>query len=185
MTGTEWRLERLDAAGLLARADAVFDVKAAALGEPTDPISRRSFREVLERHVARDALRACAAVADADGTLVGFAYGYRGTPGEWWHDIVAGALTQAQAAEWLDDAFEVVELHVLPALQSRGLGSALLTSLLDGVARRTAVLSTRTASTDARAFYAARGWVTLCPALRFSEHDEPYEILGHRLPLAP
>ena len=36
-----------------------------------------------------------------DGLLAGIAYGYLGAPGQWWHDIVAGAMTDEQRRRWL------------------------------------------------------------------------------------
>ena len=48
--------------------------------------------------------------------------GRNGEPGQWWHDAVAEALDQQQRKQWLSNAFEVAELHVLPAWQRAFLG---------------------------------------------------------------
>ena len=54
-----------------------------------------------------------------------------GAYGRWWTEHVAAALTAEQRALWLDPPhYEIVELHVRPARQRRGLGSALLAQLL-------------------------------------------------------
>ena len=101
---------------------------------------------------------------------VGFGYGFRGAPGQWWYDTVARALAAtrgAQAAEaWLDDTFEVAELHVAPGYQGSGIGSGLLFRLTSGRPERTAVLSTRDAETRARRLYRGVGFTDLLTASR-------------------
>src|SRR5581483_7304192 len=67
---------------------------------------------------------------EQDG-LVGFAYGYRGDYGQWWTDRVGAAMDAVTRREWLDPPhFEVVELHVRPESQRRGIGTRLLETLL-------------------------------------------------------
>ena len=71
-------------------------------------------------------------VARDGGEVAGFAYGYTGEYGRWWTEHVAAALPRPSSAPgWLDRPhYEIVELHVRPTLQRRGLGSALLAQLL-------------------------------------------------------
>ncbi len=86
----------------------------------------------------------------------------RAAYGQWWTDRVARSLTAAQRAEWLDPPhFEIVELHVRPAPQRRGVGSALLAQLLTRQPHDRALLSTQTGSRKARGFYAKNGWSEL------------------------
>jgi ribosomal protein S18 acetylase RimI-like enzyme len=124
-------------------------------------------------------------VAREGGELAGFCYGYSGAYGQWWTEHVARALTAAQRAEWLDvPHFEIVELHVRPAWQRRGVGSALLAQLLTRQPHDRAVLSTQSGSRKARAFYAKNGWSELA-GVDFGVGYPPYLVLGKRLELLP
>jgi ribosomal protein S18 acetylase RimI-like enzyme len=175
------RLVELDAAQLAQRVDDVLDVYAEAMEVP--PAAARSRRSIVAAHVQRRGLRAILAL---DGEqVVGVAYGYRGEPGQWWHDQVHEALTPEQAAQWLDGAFEVCELHVRPAQQGTGLGRDLLTALLDGLPARTAVLTTPDSETRARRFYRDGGWVDLRRDLRFPGDPRTFAVLGLRLGSQP
>jgi ribosomal protein S18 acetylase RimI-like enzyme len=124
-------------------------------------------------------------VACAGRRLVGFVYGYRGAYGQWWTENVARALTPEQRAEWLDvPHYEVVELHVHPLWQRRGIGTALLARLLSGQPYDRVVLSTQAESRQARGFYAKNGWTELAP-VDFGAGYPPYLVLGRRYGGAP
>jgi ribosomal protein S18 acetylase RimI-like enzyme len=117
---------------------------------------------------------------DAD-EVVGFGYGYSGSSGQWWTDHVSRSLTAAQRADWIDPPhFEVVELHVKPSRQRRGIGSALLAQLLTRQPHDRALLSTQTGSRKARGFYAKNGWTELA-SVDFGPGYPPYLVLGKRL----
>jgi ribosomal protein S18 acetylase RimI-like enzyme len=162
-----------------SRAADVLDVYAEAMR--ASPEVARTRHSVLTGHLDRDGFDAVAAVDDG-GRLVGIAYGYRGAPGQWWHDHVRAALAPAAAGEWLDGAFEVCELHVRPAHQGRGLGRALLDGLLAGTSAGTAVLTTPDAQTRARGFYRAAGWTDLARRLVFPGDPREFAVLGLHLP---
>jgi ribosomal protein S18 acetylase RimI-like enzyme len=131
--------------------------------------------------------------------LAGFTYGFHGAPGQWWHDTVAGALAVSFASAesrahsaypapgagvaWLDDSFEVAELHVRPAYQGMGIGRQLLLRLASGRPERTAVLSTVDAESRARRLYRGVGFTDLLTGFRFSGGEPPYAVMGARLPL--
>jgi ribosomal protein S18 acetylase RimI-like enzyme len=134
--------------------------------------------------------------------LAGFIYGFHGVPGQWWHDTVAGALALSSgssrpswfsgavgsagrdgAAAWLDNSFEVAELHVLPAYQGMGIGRELLLRLTTGRPERTAVLSTADAESRARRLYRGVGFTDLLTGFRFSGVEPPYAVMGAMLPL--
>ncbi len=120
-------------------------------------------------------------VAREGGEVTGFSYGYSGAYGQWWTEHVARALTAAQRAEWLDvPHFEIVELHVRPAWQRRGVGSALLAQLLTRQPHDRAILSTQSGSRKARGFYAKNGWSELA-GVDFGVGYPPYLVLGKRL----
>ena len=120
-------------------------------------------------------------IAREGDEVTGFAYGYTGSSGQWWTDHVSGSLTSAQREEWIDVAhFEIVELHVKPSHQRRGIGSALLAQLLTRQPHDRALLSTQTGSRKARGFYAKNGWNELA-SVDFGLGYPPYLVLGKRL----
>jgi ribosomal protein S18 acetylase RimI-like enzyme len=86
-----------------------------------------------------------------------------------------------QRRMWLENAFEVCELHVRPERQGRGLGRSLLDTLLAGTDAATAVLSTPDRRTRARGFYRAGGWQDLVRGLRFPGDPRVFAVLGKRL----
>jgi GNAT superfamily N-acetyltransferase len=158
--------------------DDVLDVYAEAMEVP--PAAARTRRPIITSHLERSGLRAIAALDD-DGQLVGIAYGYVGERGQWWHDQVRRALSDDDASRWLDDAFEVCELHVRPSLQRTGLGRTLLDRLLEGPPAPTAILTTPDRETRAREFYRAGGWVDLVRNLVFPGDPRAFAVLGKDL----
>jgi ribosomal protein S18 acetylase RimI-like enzyme len=153
------------------------DVHRAALG--AGALSDEWARERLPRHVERDDF--VFLVVREDLRVIAFGYGYTGAYGQWWTERVGRALTDDQRREWLDPPhFEVVELHVRPSLQRRGIGSKLLAQLLSRQPHDRAVLTTQSASRKARAFYAKNGWSELAP-VDFGRGYPPYVVLGKRL----
>jgi GNAT superfamily N-acetyltransferase len=168
---------------------ALVDVYAAAMKPPDRTLSGREA--IMDRHAASPGFHGL--TADVDGRLAGFTYGFHGESGQWWHDMVAAALATRSAAEyaredgagaWLDDSFEVAELHVLPPWQGKGIGRSLLLSLASGRPERTAVLSTADAPTRARRLYRGLGFTDLLTDFRFSGSEPPYAVMGALLPLA-
>ena len=134
------------------------------------------------KHTNHQGFAARAALTDT-GALVGFGYGYTTRPGQWWHDLVRRAVTRETAADWLADAFELSELHVLPEFQGSGLGRRLLTSLASGIPHSAMLLSTP--DTDSRAFrlYRSLGFLDLARNYLFPGDARPFAVLGARLPL--
>ncbi|MDX6388436.1 MAG: hypothetical protein QOD85_2238 [Gaiellaceae bacterium] len=120
-------------------------------------------------------------VARQADEICGFAYGYTGEHGQWWTESVARSLTAAQRSEWLEPPhYEIVELHVRPAWQRRGVGSALLAQLLTRQPHDRVLLSTQTGSRKARGFYAKNGWSELA-SVDFGIGYPPYLVLGRRI----
>ena len=176
------KVVELDRVELASRRDDVLDVYAEAM--QVRPESARTRRSILASHLDRDGLRAVAAHDDA-GLMVGVAYGYLGSAGQWWHDRVASALAPEVVQRWLVGAFEVCELHVRPAHQGAGLGREMLLALLGGTCAPTAVLTTPDTETRARAFYRRGGWVDLARELRFPGDPRPFAVLALDLPTGP
>lgn len=172
------RLECWSPADLDRRRGQVLDVYAEAMGVPRS--AARGRESILRGHLGRAGLRAVAAVSDED-RLVGVGYGYRGEPGQWWHDQVSRALSAEQVQHWLTGAFEVCELHVRPGHQGQGLGRRLLDRLLAGTGAATAVLTTPEGPTRARGFYTAGGWVELASRVRFPGDGREFAVLGRRV----
>jgi GNAT superfamily N-acetyltransferase len=166
-----------DRVELSARMDDVLAVYAAAMEVPLAAAMTR--RGILLSHLDRRSLRAVAALEDEQ--LIGIAYGYVGERGQWWHDQVAASLTPQQQATWLQDAFEVCELHVRPERQGIGLGRHLLDTLLADTDSPTAVLTTPDRQTRARRFYRAGGWQDLVRGLRFPGDPRSFAVLGKSL----
>jgi GNAT superfamily N-acetyltransferase len=121
------------------------------------------------------------------GDVIAFAYGFHGGSGQWWHDLVRSTLISRSgydaAIEWLDDSFEVAEVHVRPEYQRRGIGKRMLYRLTGGRAERTAVLSTMDTNSPARRLYRSLGFTDLLTGYRFSGAPVPYAVMGAALPL--
>lgn len=171
-------------------------VYSAAMNPPDRMLAGRE--SILERHAANPGFRALAAMArdpgedTPSGVIAGFTYGFHGAHGQWWHDMVAGALAASPASSaataataWLADSFEVAELHVLPAYQGAGIGRSLLLRLLADRPERTALLSTQDAESRARRLYRGVGFTDLLTGFRFSGGEPPYAVMGATLPLNP
>ncbi len=120
-------------------------------------------------------------------TIAGFAYGFHGTNGQWWHDLVRSALASAGgrdlAQAWLADSFEVAEVHVHPAYQGRGVGRTMVPALVHSRLERTALLSTQDTNSRARRLYRGLGFKDLVTGYRFPGTDPPYALMGAMLPL--
>ncbi|MGH3517855.1 MAG: GNAT family N-acetyltransferase [Haloechinothrix sp.] len=141
-------------------------------------------------HMLRDGWRNTAAI-DAAGALIGLAYGYRGRPGQWWHEQVRRGLTEQGPAlrsqphhnEWLDDYFELTELHVRPESQGSGIGEDLLRMLLADVPQGRVLLSTPEGKTRAWRLYRRLGFDDVLRDYHFAGDPRPFAILGRALPL--
>ncbi|HXT87631.1 MAG TPA: GNAT family N-acetyltransferase [Trebonia sp.] len=172
---------------------ALVAVYAAAMNPPDRTLSGREA--IMDRHAASPGFAGLTALVD--GRVAGFTYGFHGENGQWWHDMVAAALatrsgvgasavgfdnTEAPCV-WLEDSFEIAELHVLPSWQGQGIGRSLLLSLAADRPERTAVLSTADAPTKARRLYRGVGFTDLLTDFKFSGGEPPYAVMGATLPL--
>jgi ribosomal protein S18 acetylase RimI-like enzyme len=187
-------LRELNAREFLTRLDACVTVYAAAMKPPAEQLPGR--RLIMERHAGYGAFRAITAVqpspegpgaAGETPSIIGFAYGFHGQGGQWWHDLVrqavAGAHGRQAADDWLADSFEIAEVHVLPSHQGQGTGLGMMRHLAAGRPERTAVLSTRDANTPARRLYRGLGFTDLLTGYGFGGADTLYAIMGAPLPL--
>jgi ribosomal protein S18 acetylase RimI-like enzyme len=168
----------------LRRLDALLATYEAAMLPPPGQMPGRHM--IMERHTGYPAFRAF--VAERSRSVVGFSYGFHGESGQWWHDVVRAELVkiggEEHARHWLDDTWEVAELHVHPAAQGLGLGRGLITSLCAGRPERTVVLSTLDAQTPARNLYRSLGLVDLLTDFRFPGGGPAYAVMGAEFPLS-
>jgi ribosomal protein S18 acetylase RimI-like enzyme len=178
-------IAELDRFGFLAAIDDFLAIYAAAMA--ADPAELPSRRAIMERHSGSPDFRALAVHAASSGRVVAFTYGFRGLPGQWWHDVVrAGMVASAgprAAGFWLDDVLEIAEVHVHPDYQARGIGRRMMRTLTDRRSERTAVLSTRDAPTPARRLYRSLGFADLLSDFLFPGGGPPYAVMGAALPL--
>jgi ribosomal protein S18 acetylase RimI-like enzyme len=163
-----------------ARVDEAMHIYVRAMGYPSHTGTQRAVS--ARRHSAHDGFSCRVAVTDA-GTVVGFGYGYTTEPGQWWHDLVRRALLRDVAQDWLTNAFELSELHVLPEQQGSGIGRQLLLSLAAGIPHAAMLLSTPDTETRAFRLYRDTGFVDLARNYLFPGDARPFAVLGARLPL--
>jgi ribosomal protein S18 acetylase RimI-like enzyme len=153
-------------------------VFGGALGFPPRHARVLSFADTLRRHATYRGFSGFGAI-NVRNRLVGFSYGYTSIPGLWWREQIARSLTPEQRQYWLNDAFELAELHVHPSAQGQHLGSQLHDQLLADQSHPRALLSVMHRSERARQLYFSRGWQTLTEDLRFStEPATPFSLLG-------
>ena len=161
-------------------------IYAAAMGAEPGELPTRQV--IMERHARSPEFRALAVSSGEPAHIVAFTYGFRGVAGQWWHDVVRGAIAAgsgaAVASDWLDSVMEIAEVHVHPAYQARGIGRRMVLALTEGRGERTAVLSTRDAQTPARKLYYSLGFADLLTDFLFPGGGPPYAVMGAALPLA-
>jgi ribosomal protein S18 acetylase RimI-like enzyme len=135
-------------------ADRVWPCYQSVFGDFDDLETWR--RDLFNRHAARAGYRL--AVATDGDTVAGFAWGYTGERGQYWTDLVCGALPREVTAEWVGGHFEFVELAVLTRYRRQGIGSRLHDVLLSNV-RQKCLLSTADEPDDpAVRLYLRHGW---------------------------
>ena len=169
----------MDDAALDSCRDAIASVYATAFGVDADA-AERFMTDALDRHCMYPGFSGLVA-QDENGIVLGFTYGYHSKSGQWWHDLVHPSLEAAFHADWLDDAFEFVELAVAPGFQGRHIGSRLHDALLLNVPGRTALLSTLPGDTPATRLYRSRGWITLVSDFKYFPAGEEVLLMGLRL----
>ncbi|MFI6477965.1 GNAT family N-acetyltransferase [Nonomuraea sp. NPDC050663] len=176
-------LRGAEAAEFDTRLDEVIDVYAQAMRAPVEQLPGR--KSIMRSHGSYPAFQCL--FAELYGRTVGFAYGFHGAHGQWWHDVVHRALAEQQGREaadaWLGNAFELAEIHVHPDYQGKGVGRALITTLCAGRQERSVVLSTHDQPTIARHLYRKLGFVDLLSPFVFPGGHELYAIAGTTLPL--
>jgi ribosomal protein S18 acetylase RimI-like enzyme len=173
-----WTIQPLPTRGPLF--EGAIGVYADAFAEPpySDPDRGREIHQRMQdTHGSRDGFHAYAAVLH--GKVIGMIYGYRGANGQWWHDTVVRQLPPNLASRWMGDSYELVELAVQPESQGQGVGSSLITQLLDGRREATCVLSTRSDSL-AHKLYQRHGF-EIITEMTFATRGARFYIMGKSL----
>ena len=182
MTATsQVRIEAWDGRHLAARVNDAMGIYVLAMNYPGYTGSQRAV--TARRHVTLEGF-ACRVALDGKDNMVGFGYGYTTKPGQWWHDLVRRAIPSEMSA-WLDNAFELSEMHVLPAYQGQGVGRRLLTELAADIPHNAILLSTPDRDTRAFRLYRHLGFVDLARDYLFPGDGRPFAVLGAALPLKP
>lgn len=169
-------------ADLGADVDDLVVVYAAATSPNGQDV--RARREVMLRHArAPDAVGVLAVV---DGGLVGFCYGTRSQPGQWWHDHVNAAVSSTDRDRWLRDAFVICELAVHPDHQGAGIGTELVSRVLalPEARRRDTVLLSADMDNPVDALYRRFGFEDVVEGLPFTPDATLYRIMGRPRSLA-
>jgi ribosomal protein S18 acetylase RimI-like enzyme len=180
VSGSSARIEAWSGRQFAERVEDAMDIYARAMQYPQHAAAQRSV--TARKHVSHEGF-ACRAAVLEQGALIGFGYGYTTLPGQWWHDLVRRALTPESAEDWLEDAFELSELHVLPGFQGGGVGRRLLLELAGAIPHAAMLLSTPDADTRAFRLYHDLGFLDLRRHYLFPGDSRPFAVLGARLPL--
>jgi GNAT superfamily N-acetyltransferase len=182
------RLVELSAEQLTGRLAEALHIYVSAMGYP--PGTARQRRTLWLEHLGRPDWRAVGWLDSNDG-LLGITYGYGGRGGQWWFEEVKRGLRDAgpEAQLWLQDYFELTELHIRPDAQGHGLGEGLLRALLAGTGRSRVLLSTpeygQRPPGRAWQLYRRLGFVDVLREHRFTGDFRPFAVLGRTLPLDP
>jgi ribosomal protein S18 acetylase RimI-like enzyme len=178
------RFAELTTDELRLRLPEALELYVAAMGYPKGTAEQRA--PMWLAHMLRSGWR-CVAAVDSEEWLVGIAYGYHGAPGQWWHEQVRRGITERDGPEaarsWLDDYYELTEVHVRPGSQGHGIGEELLRRLLSGVPATHVLLSTPEGPSRAWNLYRRLGFVDVLRHYRFTGDPRPFGVLARALPL--
>ena len=116
-------------------------------------------RESLTRLITNSTFGLVA--AEATGELVGFAYGVALGPDTLWWSGMTEPLPDDLTVEWNRRTFAVIDLAVREDYRKRGIGRALLDTLLGNRPEERATLTVQPIATDTKQFYAHLGWQRL------------------------
>jgi ribosomal protein S18 acetylase RimI-like enzyme len=175
------RIVALSPGEFTVHSDEAMRIYAKAMGYSAQTGVQRAIS--ARRHTSNAGF-ACRVAEDGDGKLVGFGYGYTTVPGQWWHDLVRRAMSPDDQG-WLSNAFELSEMHVLPASQGAGIGRRILEALNSDIPHDAMVLSTPDNDTRAFRLYRRMGFVDLARNYLFPGDSRPFAVLGARLPFSP
>lgn len=178
------RFAELNSEELRVRLREALALYVTAMRYPKGTVEQRA--PMWLAHMLRAGWR-CVAAFDSDDRMTGIAYGYRGSPGQWWHEQVRRGVTEnrgpAVAEAWMSDYFELTELHVLPDRQGQGIGEELVRRLVSGADTSNVLLSTPEGPSRAWRLYRRLGFDDVLRDYQFTGDPRPFGVLGRPLPL--
>lgn len=173
---TDWDVDLVgatDARTLSDEIKALYRTAFSASHWDTSERGIQAFEEdIFPRHLEREGF-AMTTVRDTTGKLIGFCYGYIGEHGQYWTDYVAARIHPSLEKAWLGGHFEIAELAVDEAERGKGLGRALVTSLLASRGEDGVALMTLEKESPAVTLYESLGFTP------FGEFEN-YVVLGRR-----
>lgn len=173
---TDWNVQLLGAkaaAGLADEIRALYRTAFSASHWDKSELGITAFEnDIFPRHLKRDGFSMTSVRNDA-GDLIGFCYGYIGEHGQYWTDYVAARIHPSLEKAWLGGHFEVAELAVAANERGKGLGRALLTTLLTSRGEDRVALQTLEKDSPALPLYESLGFTA------FGEFEN-YVVLGQR-----
>jgi GNAT superfamily N-acetyltransferase len=178
-------LRELSQAEFRASLEDLVAVYAAAMRP--DPAQLPGRLSIMDRHVAYPSFRCVVASASAESPIIAFTYGFRGSSGQWWHDVVRTGITATSGEQtanvWLTAPMEIAEVHVRPEYQHQGIGRRMMLTLTRGRPERRAILSTQDVDSPARHLYRSLGFEDLLTSFIFPGGGPPYAVMGAPMPL--
>jgi ribosomal protein S18 acetylase RimI-like enzyme len=165
------RIRRLDGPAATREIDRVWAAYDAVFGDWTD--QERWGEELFLRHAARDGFRLL--LAESGSALVGFAWGYRGEPGQFWSDWVIRELP-AVGRDWIGGHDELVSVGVLPDYRGRGIAGQLVDAFLADSGPRALLSTELDPASSAVRLYRSRGFAPL------GELSTDVQVMGRGTP---
>jgi ribosomal protein S18 acetylase RimI-like enzyme len=173
---TDWNVQLLEADEAAQLADEIRGLYRTAFSAShwdKSELGIAAFEhDIFPRHLQREGFGMTASRNDA-GELIGFCYGYIGEHGQYWTDYVAARIHPSLEKAWLGGHFEVAELAVAENERGKGLGRALLTTLLSSRGEDRVALQTLEKDSPALPLYESLGFSP------FGEFEN-YVVLGQR-----
>lgn len=121
-------------------------------------------------------------LAEVDDKAVGLLYGYTYEPLQWWSQRVGAPIIRAGYRQYLDDAFSLAELAVLPDFQGNGIGTALLGHQLATQPQEYVLLSTDAdPGVGAASLYERFGFRVIVSLFSYIENSGAAHIMGAQL----
>jgi ribosomal protein S18 acetylase RimI-like enzyme len=139
----------------------------------TWPANEQEIRSFIARYAGYPGFRGYVALLNNE--VVGMGFGTQSLPGQWWHDKVAAHVGLDHPA--LQDAWVLVDLAVLPAYRSHGIGTLLHNALLENQPYRYALLSTEVSNAGSRRLYERLGWRYLHSGFVFNPGQQPFVVM--------
>lgn len=158
----------------VARAGRISNIYREAFGHTDEAALQfaQDFARCMKNYKGATCL-----VGEIDGEILGFLHGFELLPNNWWPQQIAAAMAEAEHLDWFEDAFELVEIEVDPAVHGQGLGGALLDTQLDSMPHSRALLATHP-DNPARALYHRKGFEDLLPEFTYPGTDEKACVMG-------